>query len=100
MRETISLGFQMAVRLRTELLESVSLRKTTVGRHYVKMLEEHVKSLESGQKLGWKVWKKPQDPDGRLRGLKTELRHWKKCKLPQSCKGCLLVDQDDLISEK
>lgn len=91
-RNTISLSTQMVVRLRTELLQLLPLRKTTVGKHYIDTLGKHIESLQSGRNPVWKVWKKPQDPDGSLQGLKEELRHWKKCKVPQECRGCLLTE--------
>lgn len=82
-RQAFSSSPQMTVQLRTELQESMLLRKTTVGKHYVKILKKRRKEL-----LGpwWQV--KPLDPDGALKTLNTELDHWKKCKLPGYCRDC------------
>jgi hypothetical protein len=90
-QQAIESRSQMVVRLRMELLEPLPLRKTTVGRHYVNMLKTRIRLLESGNQPRWKLWKRLRDPDDRLTALKTELRHWKKCKVPQKCRRCLLI---------
>lgn len=90
-RDTIKSGTQMIVQLREEL-QTVPLRKTTVGKHYVEVLETYIESLEQEKEHKWKVWKKPQDPNARLCWAKRELRHWKKCTFPQKCRGCPYIE--------
>lgn len=92
-RKRIFKSSRMVVQLRTELLNSIPLRETAVGKHYAKVLKAHIKSLKSGQKQGGKWWKQAEDPDGSIHEREIELRHWKKCKLPLRCKGCLLVEE-------
>lgn len=88
-RQAISSCSQMTVQFREELKEARLLRKTTVGRHYVKILKKRRKEL---QVPGGHLWQwRRQDPDEALKMLNMELDHWKKCKLPRNCKDCRFI---------
>lgn len=91
-RHAVSSSSQMIVQLREELLRPLPLRKTTVGRHYVKILKKRRIELLQPRGHWWQMLlRRRQDPHGDLARLNRELGHWKKCKLPRECTDCLFV---------
>lgn len=85
-RRAISSCSPMTVQLRAELQESMLLRETTVGRHYVEILKKRRKKLQGD--LLRRLLRKWRVPNEALTALNTELDHWKKCKLPGYCRDC------------
>lgn len=91
-RQVISSSSEMFVQLRKELLKPLMLRKTKVGRQYVKILKKRRKELLEQRGHRWQVLGRRQDPDGALGRLNMELDHWKKCELPGACNECLFIE--------
>lgn len=79
---------QMAVQLREELLKPMLLRKTTVGKYYVTMLKKRRKEIQGPGGRFRRLFRRRQVRNDALETLKTELKHWKKCKLPGVCTNC------------